>query len=86
MKTFFLKNSISVFAEDTYVGNLSAPDYKIFIETTYLDTRKLRVERGQDIINDFNEQVLEIEHQIIKSHSELADVIIDKALNTKTKI
>ena len=67
--------------EDTYVSILSAPDYKIFIETTYLDTRKLRIERGRNIINDFNEQVFEIEHQIIKSHRTLANVIIDKHLN-----
>lgn len=72
--------------EGTYVSELNAPDYKIFIETTYLDTRKLRVARGRDLINEFNEQVLEIEHQIINPHYKLAHVIIDKELNTKTKI
>jgi len=54
--------------EGTYVSDLNAPDYKIFIESTYLDTRKSRIMRGRDLINDFNKKVLEIEHQIIKSH------------------
>ncbi len=71
--------------EGTYVSNLTAPDYKIFIETTYLDTRKSRIERGRDLINDFNEQVLKIEHQIINPHFKLARVIIDKDLNIVTK-
>lgn len=70
--------------EGTYVCELKSPDYKIFIETTYLDTRKQRVARGRDQISEFNERVLEIEHQIIKSHHELADLVIDKELNTKT--
>jgi uridine kinase len=72
--------------EGTYVSELNSPDYKIFIETTYLDTRKLRVARARDQISDFNEQVLEIEHQIIKPHHKLAHLIIDKDLNTKTKL
>ncbi|MCK5400279.1 MAG: hypothetical protein KAJ28_01485 [Flavobacteriaceae bacterium] len=71
--------------EGTYVSVLKAPDYRIFIETTYLDTRKLRVERGRDLINSLNERVLEIEHQIIKSQCELANVIIDNKLNVITK-
>ena len=71
--------------EGTYVSTLNAPDYKIFMKTTYLDTRKLRIERRRDLINDFNEQVLEIEHQIIKPHYKLANVIIDKDLNIITK-
>jgi uridine kinase len=71
--------------EGTYVSDLGAPDYKIFIETTYLDTRKFRIERGRDLINDFNEQVLKIEHQIINPHYKLARVVIDKDLNIVTK-
>ena len=70
--------------EGTYVSELDLPNYKIFIETTYLDTRKLRVSRGRDQISDFNERVLEIEHRIIRDHGRLAHLIIDKELNTKT--
>lgn len=71
--------------EGAYVSILNAPDYRIFIETTYLDTRKLRIARNRDLMNDFNEQVLEIENRIIKSHYKLANIIIDRNLNFKTK-
>ena len=71
--------------EGTYVSTLTHPDYKIFIETTYLDTRKSRIKRGRDPINDFNEQILEIEHRIIKPHYKFANVIIDKDLNILNK-
>ena len=71
--------------EGTYVSTLTPPDYKIFIETTYLDTRKSRIKRGRDPINDFNEQILEIEHRIIKPHYKFANVIIDKDLNILNK-
>ena len=66
--------------EGTYVNCLKAPDYKIFIETTYLDTRKSRIERARDVINDFNEEVLEIEHHIISKQKGMAHVIVDKNL------
>jgi len=69
--------------EGTYVNVLNTPDYRIFIETTYLDTIKSRIQRARDHISDFNEQVLEIEHRIIKLHYKLADVIIYKNLNIK---
>lgn len=71
--------------EGTYVSTLKAPDYRIFIETNYLDTKKSRIERGRDHINEFNEQILEIEHHIIKLHYRLADIIIDKELNIIAK-
>ncbi len=66
--------------EGTYASLLKNPDYKLFVETSYLDTLDSRIERSRDIINDFNEKVLEIEHQIIRNHKSLADVIIDKNL------
>ena len=67
--------------EGTYVTTLKSPDYKIFIKTTYLETRASRIARARDLINDFNEEVLLIEHQIIREHHRLADVVIDKELN-----
>ncbi|MCH7525351.1 MAG: hypothetical protein IIC74_10220 [Bacteroidetes bacterium] len=66
--------------EGTYASLLINTDYKLFLETTYLETLNSRIERSRDIINDFNEKVLEIEHQIIRNHKGLADVIIDKDL------
>lgn len=71
--------------EGTYVSTLKTPDFKIFMEITYLDTRISRVNRTRDLINTFNEKVLEIEHQIIKPHYKLANIIINKDLNIINK-
>jgi uridine kinase len=71
--------------EGTYVSLLRNIDYKLFVETTYIDTHSLRLERARDLMTDFNEQVLEIEHQIIKTQGKLANIVIDKELNIITK-
>lgn len=71
--------------EGTYVSLLRNIDYKLFVETTYIDTYSLRLERARDLMTDFNEQVLEIEHQIIKPQCKLANIVIDKDLNIITK-
>ncbi len=71
--------------EGTYVSTLKTPDIKIFMEITYLDTRISRVNRARDLINTFNEKVLEIEHQIIKPHYKLANIIINRDLNIINK-
>lgn len=67
--------------EGTYAMLLEKPNYKLFMEINYRDTRAARIERARDITDDFAEQVLEIEHQIVKKHIELADVSIDKKFN-----
>ena len=50
---------------------------------TYIDTKKNRLKRARDIMNAFNEQVLNIEHLIIKEHYKLSNMIIDSKLNIK---
>lgn len=62
--------------EGTYTMLLQEPFFKVFIQKTYRDTKPNRLTRGRDLINDFNERVLEIEHLIIREQSELADMII----------
>lgn len=69
--------------EGAYVSLLPLPDFKIFIEATYKDTKHLREKRGRDTMSFFNEQVLEIEHQIIKGHHKFAHAIINENLNIK---
>ncbi|MGZ0016203.1 hypothetical protein [Yeosuana sp. AK3] len=71
--------------EGAYTSLLKSPDYKIFMTLTYIDTKKNRLKRARDIMNDFNEQVLNIEHLIIKEHIQLANMIIDKELNINLK-
>ena len=62
--------------EGTYVMLLNKPSFKVFIKKTYKDTRANRVSRARDLINDFNENVLEIEHHIIKQQYKFADMIV----------
>lgn len=69
--------------EGAYASLLKNPDYKIFMNLTYIDTEKNRLKRARDIMNAFNEQVLSIEHMIIKEHDKLSNMIIDSKLNIK---
>jgi len=71
--------------ECAYASILKNPDFKIFMNLTYIDTKKNRLKRARDIMNAFNEQVLNIEHLIIKEHYKLSNMIIDSKLNIKTQ-
>ncbi|BAO76117.1 hypothetical protein [Winogradskyella sp. PG-2] len=62
--------------EGTYTMLLEKPSYKVFIEDSYKDTKLNRANRARDIMNDFNEQVLEIEHNIIKKQIKFADLTV----------
>ncbi|WP_339916731.1 hypothetical protein [Yeosuana marina] len=64
--------------EGTYAMLLENSDYKVFMDITYEDTRPVRIQRARDIIGGIAEKVLEIEHEIVKTHKVLADVVIDK--------
>ncbi|WP_400076632.1 hypothetical protein [Winogradskyella sp. R77965] len=64
--------------ELTYAMLLKQPTFKIFIENSYIDTKENRTKRARDIMNKFNESVLEIEHNIIKEHFVYADLTIKK--------
>jgi uridine kinase len=67
--------------EGAYTTLLKNADYKIFMSLNYLDTKANRLKRARDIMNDFNEEVLNIEHLIIKEHHVFSNMIIDKELN-----
>lgn len=72
--------------EGTYVMLLQNPDYKVFMDINYNDTRALRIQRARDVIDDFAEEVLEIEHQIVKKHKDLANISMNKTFQiTKLK-
>jgi uridine kinase len=62
--------------EGTYTMLLKSPAYKVFIDKTYKETKSNRIERARDLLDEFNEKVLEIEHQIISQHSKLADLVV----------
>lgn len=70
-----------VIVEGTYTTLLENIDCKVFMLRNYIDTYEARVRRGRDQLIPFNEKVLEIEHEIIRKHADLADILIDKNYN-----
>jgi uridine kinase len=66
-----------VIAEGTYTTALEEADFRAFIDATYHHTLEHRKKRARDEIEGaFIEQVLEIEHKIISSHRDRADVLL----------
>ena len=72
------KNQQVIIIEGTYVSLLKNLDCKVFMLRNYHDTKDDRINRARDPITPFIEDVLEIEHSIIKKHKELADILVDK--------
>lgn len=81
-KSAFIDLSVNLSAHDilliegTYVFEISSIDCKIFIDTDFRKTRENRIKRGRDLVDQFSEQVLEIEHNIIKQYKAQADIVI----------
>jgi uridine kinase len=68
--------------EGTYTLGIEV-DTKIFMTRNYKDTLQARIERARDPLTPFVEQVLEIEHNIIKKFEEVADILVDKEYDVK---
>lgn len=62
--------------EGTYVFDISSVDFRIFIDSDFRNTKENRIKRGRDLVDQFSEQVLEIEHNIIKQYKSQADIVI----------
>ena len=75
-----IKNTQVVIAEGSYVTLLKNVHTRIFIERTYLDTRVYRQQRAiyKAELDEFTENILMIEHEIISNHKPHADIIITK--------
>ena len=65
-------------AEGTYTALLRNVDARVFIARNRLETLASRAKRGREPIEPFLEQVLEIEHEIIAPHRDMADIIITR--------
>ncbi|NIM20155.1 MAG: hypothetical protein GTO51_07975 [Candidatus Latescibacteria bacterium] len=65
-------------AEGTYTTLLKNADHRVFIDRNYEDTLKDRMERKRDIIDDFTNNILKIEHDIISKHKTLASIIVKR--------
>lgn len=75
-----------IIIEGTYTSLLDEVDCKVFIDRTYIDTLQNRSDRAREEMTEFIENVLEIEHQIIKKHKILADVILGKDYSVTKKL
>ena len=65
-------------AEGTYTTALNNLDCRVFIDRDLNDTRTDRKKRAREKQDDFLEQILLIEHNIISSQKKDADIIIGK--------
>jgi len=78
-REIFYPQDFQVFiVEGTYVTNLLHIDTKVFLTRDYKDTWESRVARARDPLTPFIEEVLEIEHRIIKEHVSAAHLIVNK--------
>ncbi len=71
-----------------YALKTEGVDYRIFIDLTYHETKISQITRGKEKMDEFRMNVLEKEHQNVRSLKPLADLIIDKNYNVidaKTK-
>jgi len=64
--------------EGTYTTLLEQINCRVFIDRDRHDTRDDRLKRNRENQNAYLEKILEIEHNIISRHRDLADIIINK--------
>jgi uridine kinase len=53
-------------------------DLRVFIDLTYHETKKAQLVRGKENMDQWRAQVLEREHQVVRSLRSLADLIVDQ--------
>jgi uridine kinase len=70
-----------IIIDGTYTTLLENIDCHVFIDRDRNDTREDRLKRNREKQNEYLESILEIEHNIISRHKEMADIIIDKEFN-----
>jgi uridine kinase len=67
-----------VIAEGTYTSLLKNVDLRVFIGRDWQDTYETRIKRGRDLLDEFNQEVMKIEHEIISKHKDIADIVIER--------
>ena len=70
-----------VIAEGTYTTLLKNVNKHIFIDRDMHETKKARKKRNREKQDEFLEKILTIEHNIISSHKQNAEIIITKNYN-----
>jgi len=77
-ETVNFKDFDILIAEGTYTTALNMVNSKVFIDRDVFDTRSSRKKRSREKQDEFLENILTIEHEIISRHKALADIIITK--------
>jgi uridine kinase len=75
----FLEGVKVIIAEGTYTSLLKHVDVRVFISRNWqrtLEDRRKR-NRGNEVNDDFTENILAMEHKIIAGHKQLADFVIN---------
>lgn len=72
-----------IIVEGTYTTLLRNVDQHIFIDRSYLDTRSTRKERAREAEDEYLEKILQIEHEIVSSHKNKADIIVTRNYNVE---
>jgi uridine kinase len=73
-----LDDIVVVLAEGTYTTLLENVHRRVFVDRTLMDTKEARVLRGREAQDDYLEQILAIEHEIISSHKPRADFVVTR--------
>jgi uridine kinase len=67
-----------IIVDGTYTTLLEHIDCHVFIDRDWNDTRHDRLKRNREKQNDYLENILLIEHNIISRHKAMADIIVNK--------
>jgi uridine kinase len=82
-ETMNLKGIKVVIVEGTYTTTLKNAHQHIFIDRNFIDTLEARRRRAREILDEFLEKVLKIEHGIIQPQSTRAGIIITRDYKAK---
>jgi hypothetical protein len=72
-------------AEGTYTSLLEFADLRVFIDASYHETKKARLERARDLMDEFTAEILEREHRIIREHKSRADFLVSLDGSVRTR-
>lgn len=75
-ETILLSGIKVLIVEGTYAAALKNVDCRVFIDRDFRDTREARKMRAREAQDRALEGILEIEHGIVASHKEFADLIV----------
>ena len=78
-ETLDLEGVKTVIVEGTYTTLLQNVHRHVFLDRTYHDTRDARKRRAREEQDDYLEQILQIEHEIISANKSRAHIIVSNA-------